>query len=77
MPPSKKQLSGNRKMKVYEKSFARAFNCFKIFPEIRLAGKWLRDIGFTCGQSVTVRHKKNKIIITLDNKTTKELKNYR
>lgn len=27
----------------------------------------LRDMGFDCGQNVTVRHEKNKIIITVDN----------
>lgn len=57
--------TGQRQMKVYQRHFARAFNDYKIFPEIRLAGKWLSDIGFTCGQSVTVRHTKNKITITL------------
>ena len=62
--------TGQRQMKVYQRHFLRAFNDYKIFPEIRLAGKWLRDIGFTCGQSVTVRHEKNKIIITLDIKAT-------
>lgn len=72
MLTNKNQLFGQRKMKIYEKSFARAFNCFKIFPEIRLTGKWLRDIGFNCGQSVTVRYEKNKIIITLDDKSTSD-----
>lgn len=27
------------------------------------------DMGFNCGQNVTVRHEKNKIIITVDNDT--------
>lgn len=63
---SKDPQTGKRRLKVYEKYFSRS--CFKIvrFPEIRLCGKWLREIGFSCGQVVTVRHEKNKIIITLE-----------
>jgi toxic protein SymE len=63
------QQSGQRQLKVYEKYIPRS--CYKhvIFPEIRLCGKWLRDMGFDCAQNVTVRHEKNKIIITVENET--------
>jgi toxic protein SymE len=60
--------SGKRKLSVYTKHFRRAYKNFIIFPEIRLCGKWLRDIGFDCGQPITVRYKENKIIITVDEK---------
>lgn len=62
------QQSGQRQLKVYEKHISRSYYQRVIFPEIRLCGKWLQDIGFECGQTVTVQHQKNKIIITLDNK---------
>jgi toxic protein SymE len=55
---------------VYEKYISRAYHSYTAFPEIRLCGKWLQDAGFTCGQTVTVRHKKNKLIITIDNDTS-------
>ena len=60
---------GKRQLKVYEKYISRSYYRYVVFPEIRLCGKWLQDIGFDCGQSVTVRHEKNKIIITVDNET--------
>ncbi|HEY1045379.1 MAG TPA: SymE family type I addiction module toxin [Bacteroidia bacterium] len=63
------QQSGRRQLKVYEKYISRSYHQYVVFPEIRLCGKWLQDMGFDCGQSVTVRHEKNKIIITLDNET--------
>ena len=51
-------------MKVYYKYFSRAFYKIVIFPEIRLAGKWLKETGFDCGDNIMVWHKKDKIIIT-------------
>ena len=63
------QQSGQRHLKVYQKYIPRSYYGHVIFPEIRLCGKWLRDMGFDCGQNVTVRHEKNKIIITVDNET--------
>ncbi|MFC2186707.1 SymE family type I addiction module toxin [Fulvivirgaceae bacterium LMO-SS25] len=65
------QQSGKRKLKVYQKYIPRSYHQQVIFPEIRLCGKWLRDMGFECGQSVTVRHAKNKITITADKETEK------
>ena len=63
------QGSGKRQLKVYEKYISRSYHRYVVFPEIRLCGKWLQDMGFSGGQSITVRHKKNKIIITVDNET--------
>lgn len=61
--------AGKRQLKVYAKSFPRDLNKYVSFPEIRLSGKWLLDTGFFSGQSVTIRHSKNKIIITIDSNT--------
>ena len=57
---------------MYEKYMPRIDYRYVILPEIRLCGKWLRDSGFDCGQSVTVLYQKDKIIITLDNETETE-----
>jgi toxic protein SymE len=65
----KYQQSGKRQLKVYEKYISRSYHRHVVFPEIRLCGKWLQDMGFDCGQLVTVRHEKNRIIITVDNAT--------
>jgi toxic protein SymE len=51
-----------RTLKIYSKYFKR-FNQYFIFPEIRLCGKWLKSLGFKCGQNVTVLTEKNRIII--------------
>ena len=55
----------SRKLKVYEKHFSRSYYKFVVFPEIRLSGKWLNEIGFICGESINVYLQKNKIIITV------------
>lgn len=68
-----KQL-GKRQLKIHRKSFARSTRKCVVFPEIRLCGKWLKDIGFECGGFVTVRHEKNIIIITV-NKEIEEIIN--
>lgn len=65
------QLTGKRQLKVYYRAFMRSYYKIVCFPEIRLCGKWLRDIGFDTGKSVTVEHSKNKIIITVNNETEK------
>ncbi len=57
-----KKQGGQRQLKVYPKYFERSFRGV-VFPEIRLCGKWLQDMGFTCGQTITIKHEKNKIII--------------
>lgn len=67
MPGEKKpQTARTKQLKVLPKYFDRAYHQFAVFPEIRLAGKWLQDIGFTCGQHVTVQQEKNKITITVE-----------
>ena len=65
------QQAGKRQLKVYEKHVSRSYYRYVFFPEIRLCGKWLQEMGFICGQSITVQHKKNKIIITIDSEAEK------
>ncbi len=56
----------NTQLKIYRKCFLRPSYKMIMLPEIRLCGKWLHDIGFNCGQAITVQHEKNTIIITLN-----------
>lgn len=63
--------SGKRQLKIHRKYIRRSYMRYVIFPEIRLCGKWLKDIGFEYGQSITVIHEKNRIIITADTKIEK------
>jgi toxic protein SymE len=56
---------GKRHLKVYPKYFQRASFKVVIFPEIRLVGKWVQDLGFNSGEIITVYQEKNKITITL------------
>lgn len=72
MQDERYQYRGERQLKVYEKYFSRSYNGTVIRPEIRLCGKWLQDVGFECGEIITVRHEKNKITITVDDQTTTE-----
>jgi toxic protein SymE len=64
-----KRESGHRQLKIHRRYISRSYSRYVVFPEIRLCGKWLQDIGFDCGQSVTVLHEKNIIIITVGNET--------
>ena len=57
--------AGKRRLKVIGKTFPREYQRYVIFPEIKLSGKWLKDMGFDSGKHVIVSHMKNKIIITL------------
>ena len=55
-----------RQLKIYQK-YQRRENTPAVFlPEIRLCGKWLQDLGFACGEEVTVKYFKNKLEITLN-----------
>lgn len=58
------QQAGKRQLKVHRKYSYRSSKGFVLFPEIRLSGKWLKEMGFDCGKSVTVQHEKNRIILT-------------
>lgn len=58
-------ISGEKRLKICEKYFERAHFGAAHFPEIRLAGKWLEDLGFECGEQVTVKYSEKKLEITL------------
>ncbi len=57
-----------RRLKVYYKYFHRvnSWQRLVMYPEIRLCGKWLQDIGFEHGQTINVRQERNKITITVN-----------
>jgi len=58
-------MSKFRKLKIHTKYQARRFGEVKI-PEIRLEGKWLDELGFKQGQTVTIELADNKLTITID-----------
>ncbi|MDA3613801.1 SymE family type I addiction module toxin [Polluticaenibacter yanchengensis] len=53
-----------RQIKVSSKSFSRIGRENVYFPDIRLCGKWLMDIGFKSGLYVNVAYDADRIIIT-------------
>jgi toxic protein SymE len=57
-------MSKERKLKVLPKHYKRQWKDV-VFPEIRLAGKWLQDVGFTCGSFVSIAQEENTLIITM------------
>lgn len=59
--------SAKRRIKIQPKHIARSYSRYIIFPEIRLCGKWLQDLGFNYGNFATIEHQQNKIIITANN----------
>lgn len=54
-----------RKLKIHSKFRARTWDNTTV-PEIRLEGKWLKDLGFKEGKEVKIEQEKNKLIITLN-----------
>jgi len=58
----------SRKLKIYQKHQPRDWNKYAVVPEIRLAGKWLRALGFEIGKDIEVKQQKNKLTITLTDK---------
>jgi toxic protein SymE len=69
-----------RKLKIVPKYFSRRWKD-AVFPEIRLAGKWLQDLGFKCGNFVVITQGENSITITalpeVKEKEPQVVKNYR
>ncbi|MCE7064540.1 hypothetical protein [Dyadobacter sp. CY326] len=55
-----------RRLKITRKYVPRAWYQYVVMPEIRLCGKWLLDLGFECGEEVTVKYFENKLEITLN-----------
>ena len=61
-------MSQSRKLKIYQKHQPRDWNKYAIVPEIRLAGKWLKALGFEIGKGIEVKQQKNKLTIKLIDK---------
>jgi toxic protein SymE len=61
----KNSISGEKRLKICSKYYPRENFRPVFFPEIRLAGKWLEDLGFECGEEVTVKYSEKKLEITL------------
>ncbi|WAC11509.1 SymE family type I addiction module toxin [Dyadobacter pollutisoli] len=57
--------SGEKQLKICSKYYQRENFRAVFFPEIRLAGKWLQDLGFECGEEVMVKFSEKKLEITL------------
>jgi len=54
-------------LKIYKKYFKR-LGYFVILPEIRLNGKWVEKLGFSCGSIINIQTEKNRIVITSSEK---------
>jgi toxic protein SymE len=54
-----------KRIKIQPKYISRTWDQIRV-PEIRMCGKWLKEIGFDYNRHIIVECKKNKIIITLD-----------
>ncbi len=60
-------MSRFRKLKVYQKFQSREWENITV-PEIRLEGKWLKELGFEIGKEIEVKQQKNRLTITLTDK---------
>lgn len=60
-----------RQLKVYQGSGKN----YDPVPEIKLKGKWLENIGFSIGSTIQADYKNGIIIITKQDKGTKETEN--
>ena len=69
-----KNPNKQKQLKVSSRHQQRQLNYISV-PEIRLMGKWLKQLGFLSGQSVTITHKQNKILIVANPKNTSYVKN--
>lgn len=58
------ESTASKILKVHPKAFNRSFHEIVFFPEIRLAGKWLSDLGFVAHQKVNVVYSEGKIEIS-------------
>jgi toxic protein SymE len=57
-------ISGEKQLKISGKYYQRDNFRAVVFPEIRLAGKWLEDLGFECGEAVMVKYSEKRLEIT-------------
>ena len=57
-----------RKLKIYQKHQPREWSKYAVVPEIRLEGKWLKELGFEIGKEIEIKQEKNKLTIILTDK---------
>jgi len=60
---NQKEQSSTRHLTVYA-SYRRNTNKFKVVPELRLKGQWLKNLGYAPGTRVQITHQGNQLIIT-------------
>lgn len=61
-----KKQQRTRKPKACCENLTETYDRHPIYPELRLSGKWLQDIGFNFGQPVIVLIEPNKITLTIE-----------
>jgi hypothetical protein len=61
----KQELKKTRKMTICSFSGKRALG-YSHFSELRIRGKWLKDMGFESGQVVTITCRHRELIIRTD-----------
>jgi len=59
-------MSKERHLKIYAKYYDIPGGGGELRPEIRLSGKWLEELGFAAGQSITVVCEEKKLYITIN-----------
>jgi toxic protein SymE len=59
-----------RKLKIHTKLQPRQDGAAEV-PEIRLEGKWLENLGFEQGKTVTIIQEVKRLVITVDDKRRK------
>jgi len=64
---NKKAKNKNRLLKITSKFQRRSHQKWISVPEIKLAGKWLNQLGFEEGYCANIETFEKKIIITLEN----------
>lgn len=59
----KYRLFQSRNLTVSRKYFLRSYHRHTLFPEIKIAGKWVQECGFEVGDKVAVIVSENQIIL--------------
>ncbi len=63
------QMAKYKTLKVYSKYQRRKYGYARI-PEIRLCGKWLKDLGFNIGDEITIEVYAKSVMISNQKKIT-------
>ncbi len=60
-----------RKLKIYKK-FQPRERKYTPVPEIRLEGRWLKELGFEIGKEIQIKQQRNKLTIMLTDRKNKK-----